>query len=153
MSSVFVFLSDEYAHTNVGRRVRQVLRRTSCAAKKNACVNFFSRQLQLPCANAFDMLLYNETIGIDRDIEPVWLQWIQENYIPAAMNTGLFVEYKIFKILQDEEETISYSIQYFSRSIDHIQEYIEVFAPKLMEEHRVKFLNKHVVFRTLLEQV
>ncbi len=99
------------------------------------------------------MLLYNETIGIDRDIEPVWLQWVQETYIPSAMNTGLFVEYKIFKILQDEEETISYSIQYFSRSIDHIREYIEVFAPKLIEEHRVKFLNKHVVFRTLLEQV
>jgi len=99
------------------------------------------------------MLLYNETIGIDHDIETEWLQWVKEIYLPAAMNTGLFVEYKMFKILQDDEETISYSIQYFSKSIDHVREYIEVFAPKLMEEHRVRFLNKHVVFRTLLEQV
>lgn len=100
------------------------------------------------------MLLYNETIGIDPEIETTWLKWVKEEYIPRAMETGLFVEYKIFKILQDtEDETISYSIQYFSPSIDHIQQYIEVFAPTLIEEHRKLFVNKHVIFRTLLEQV
>jgi hypothetical protein len=100
------------------------------------------------------MLLYNETIGIDRDVETEWLQWIREVYIPAVMNTGLFTDSKVYKILHDhEDQSISYSIQYFSQSIDHIQQYIEVFGPKLMEEHRHKFANKHVVFRTLLEQV
>lgn len=100
------------------------------------------------------MLLYNETIGIDSGIESTWLEWIKDVYIPGVMNTGLFVEYKIYKILHDNEDgTISYSIQYFSQSIDHIQQYIEVFAPTLMEEHRNRFVNRHVVFRTLLEQV
>lgn len=100
------------------------------------------------------MLLYNETIGIDRDIEVEWLQWIKEAYVPAVMNTGLFTESKIYKILhENDDQSISYSIQYFSQSIDDIEQYIEVFAPKLMEEHRRRFVNKHVVFRTLLEQV
>ena len=100
------------------------------------------------------MLLYNETIGIDSGIESEWLQWIKEVYVPGVMHTGLFVEYKIYKILHDtDDETISYSIQYFSQSIDHIEQYIEVFAPRLTEEHRNRFINRHVIFRTLLEQV
>ncbi|MBT1702701.1 DUF4286 family protein [Chryseosolibacter indicus] len=100
------------------------------------------------------MLLYNVTVGIDRDVEQEWLQWIKGKHIPDVLNTGLFVESKMFKILHDEnEETVSYSIQYYANSIDQIQQYIEVYAPVLIEEHRQRFLNKHVVFQTLLEQV
>lgn len=100
------------------------------------------------------MLLYNVTVGVDKDIEQEWLQWIKAKHIPDVMRTGLFVESKMFKVLHDEnEETVSYSIQYFANSIDQIQQYIEVFAPALIEEHKQKFFNKHVVFQTLLEQV
>jgi hypothetical protein len=100
------------------------------------------------------MLLYNETIGIDKDVEQQWLLWMRQTYIPAMMNTGTFIDAKIYRILHENEDgTISYSVQYFAQSIDQIQKYLDVFAPKLVEEHRLKFANKHVVFRTLLEQV
>ncbi len=100
------------------------------------------------------MLLYNETIGIDKDIEQSWLQWMQEIYLPSMMATGMFLDSKIYRILHDQEDgTISYSIQYFSPSIEHVQKYLDEFAPQLVETHRVKFANKHVIFRTLLEQV
>lgn len=100
------------------------------------------------------MLLYNETIGVDKDIEEQWLQWMKERHIPTVIKTGMFVSYKMYKVLHDQEDgTISYSVQYFAKSIDHIQQYLEVFAPVLMEEHRKRFHNKHVAFRTLLEEV
>jgi hypothetical protein len=100
------------------------------------------------------MLLYNVTVGIDKDVEQEWLQWIKEKHVPEVMNTGMFVESKIYKVLHDQEDgTVSYSIQYFAKSIDQIQEYLEVFAPKLIEDHRQRFLNKHVAFRTLLEEM
>lgn len=100
------------------------------------------------------MLLYNVTVGIDKDVEAEWLQWMKDNHIPNVMKTGMFVDFRIFKVLHDQEDgTISYSVQYFARSIDEIQQYLEVFAPRLVEEHRVRFLNKHVAFRTLLEEV
>jgi hypothetical protein len=100
------------------------------------------------------MLLYNETIGVDKDIEQEWLLWIKEKHIPNALKTGLFLELKIFKVLHDQDDgTVSYSLQYFAESIDHVQQYLEVYAPVLIEEHRIKFLNKHVAFRTLLEQL
>jgi hypothetical protein len=100
------------------------------------------------------MLLYNVTVGVDKDIEQEWVLWMKENQIPAVMQTGLFVDAKIYKILHDQRDgTVSYSVQYFAESIDQVEEYLEVFAPALIEQHRQRFINKHVVFQTLLEQV
>src|SRR5687768_1855083 len=100
------------------------------------------------------MLLYNVTVGIDKDAEEEWLQYMKQKHIKDVLNTGLFVEYKMYKVLHDQEdETISYSIQYFAKSIEDVQQYLEVFAPVLIEEHRKKFSNRHVAFRTLLEEV
>jgi hypothetical protein len=99
------------------------------------------------------MLLYNVTVGIDKDIELEWLQWMKENHIPAVMQTGMFVSSKLYKVLHDQDDgTISYSVQYFAETIDQVQQYLEVFAPVLIEEHRHRFINKHVVFQTLLEE-
>jgi uncharacterized Fe-S radical SAM superfamily protein PflX len=99
------------------------------------------------------MLLYNVTVGVDKDIEEIWLRWMKEKHIPDVMRTGMFAESKIYKILHDQDEgTVSYSVQYFAETIDHVQQYLEVYAPVLVEEHRQKFLNRHVVFQTLLEE-
>jgi hypothetical protein len=100
------------------------------------------------------MLLYNVTVGVDKDIEEEWLSYMREKHIKDVLATGLFVEYKMYKVLHDQDDgTISYSVQYFSRSIEDIQRYLETFAPALIEEHRKKFHNRHVAFRTLLEEV
>ena len=100
------------------------------------------------------MVLYNVTIGIDPEAEKEWLTWMIEKHIPDVMNTGMFVENKIFKVLsQEDEETVSYSVQYFAESVDHVVKYLDDFAGPLVEEHRTKFQNRHVAFRTLLEQI
>jgi hypothetical protein len=100
------------------------------------------------------MLLYNVTVGIDQQAEQEWLTYMKEKHIPAVMRTGMFVNSKIYKVLHDSEDgTISYSIQYFAESIENVQQYLETFAPKLIEDHRQRFLNRHVAFRTLLEEI
>jgi hypothetical protein len=100
------------------------------------------------------MFLYNETIGIDQSIEQEWLLWMREQHMPQVMETKMFVSAKIYKVLHDNDDgNVSYSIQYFTASIDNVQQYLEVFAPALVEEHRLKFKDKHVAFRTLLQEV
>ena len=100
------------------------------------------------------MLLYNVTVGIDSEIEQEWLQWMKAKHIPDVLRTGMFVDYKIYKVLHDNNDgTVSYSVQYFATSLDLVVQYLEVFAPAMADEHRLKFLNKHVAFRTLLEEV
>lgn len=100
------------------------------------------------------MLLYNVTIGIDRDSEEEWLRYMRETHIQAVLNTGLFVGHKMYKVLHDQDDnTISYSVQYFAKTIEDVRQYLETFAPALIEEHRKKFHNRHVTFMTLLDEV
>lgn len=100
------------------------------------------------------MLLFNETVGIDKGSEQEWLDYMKDRYIPEVLKTGMFVDAKVYKVLHDQDDgTTSYSVQYFATSIDLVEQYLEVFAPVLIEEHRQKFHNRHVAFRTLLEQV
>ena len=100
------------------------------------------------------MILYNETVGIDLNIEREWLAWMKATYIPKVMETGMFVEFKIYKVLISEDEgTASYSVQYFAKSMDEVERYLDVFAPVLIEELREKFKDHHAAFRTLLEEM
>lgn len=100
------------------------------------------------------MLLYNVTVGVDKEIEEEWLAWMKSKHIPDVLKTGMFVSSKLYKVLQDSDEgTVSYSVQYFAQSIEHVQQYLEVYAPVLIAEHREKFKDKHVAFRTLLQEV
>ena len=100
------------------------------------------------------MLLYNETIGIDKEVEFKFISWISSFYIPTVMKTELFVEYKIYKVLtHDDETSTSYSLQFFSNSIEQVLEFINNRSPKLIEEQQLHFKDKHITFRTLLEEV
>ncbi|MEK6780792.1 MAG: DUF4286 family protein [Bacteroidota bacterium] len=100
------------------------------------------------------MLLYNETIGIDKEIELEWLAWMKEIYIPEMRSTGVFVDFKIYKVLtHDDESSVSYCVQCFTPTIEQFQHYLAVFAPVLAEKHHQKFKDRHVAFRTLLEGV
>ncbi|MEM6359299.1 MAG: DUF4286 family protein [Bacteroidota bacterium] len=100
------------------------------------------------------MVLYNVTIGVDKDIEMEWLSWMKNDHIPEVMETGKFTEYKIFKVLgHDDPETTSYSVQYFSSNIAMVNDYLTNHAPDLIKKHQIKYKDRHVAFRTLLEEV
>ncbi len=98
--------------------------------------------------------MYNITIGIDRDVEKEWLQWVKSEHIPEVMRTNMFIDFKIYKILHDQnEDSISYSIQYLAETFENVNAYFEKFAPSLQEKLRLRFKDKHVAFMTLLEEV
>ncbi|HEX5111425.1 MAG TPA: DUF4286 family protein [Saprospiraceae bacterium] len=100
------------------------------------------------------MFLFNETIGIDKAVEEEWLRWMKEEHIVAVMNTGMFISSKIYKVMHEhDDETTSYSIQYFSNSIDNVQKYLEDYAPGLIEQFQRKYKDRHVAFRTLLLEI
>jgi hypothetical protein len=100
------------------------------------------------------MYLYNVTVGIDKDVEQQWLEWMKNEHIPDVLATTLFAGHRIYKVLHDNEDgTTSYSIQYFAESLENVVLYLEKFAPALIEKHQQKFGGKHVAFRTLLEEI
>ena len=58
------------------------------------------------------MILYNVTVNIDNDVREEWLQWMKETHIPEMMDTGLFLESRLSRILAEEEGGSSYEVQY-----------------------------------------
>ena len=100
------------------------------------------------------MIIYNVTVNIDHDVHDEWLEWMKEVHIPDVMNTGLFVENRILKVLADENSGgVTYSIQYTCRTIEDYKKYEKFHAPALRAAHQEKYSNKFVAFRTLLESV
>jgi hypothetical protein len=100
------------------------------------------------------MICYNITIKIDPQIEQEWIKWQKEEHIPGIMSTGLFNEYKFFKLLdQDESEGLTYIVQYFSSSIEQYKKYIQQFAPLLREKAFAKWGDRFIAFRTVMEVV
>lgn len=99
------------------------------------------------------MIIYNVTVNIENDVREEWLQWMKTKHIPDVMATGYFLENKICKVLIDEEQGTTYSIQYTCLSMDDLKEYQAKHAPRLQKEVTDKYANKFVAFRTLLEIV
>ena len=99
------------------------------------------------------MIIYNVTISIDKTIEVEWLGWMKNAHIPDVMNTALFTDCTISRVLVEEMGEHTYAIAYNCKSMDDYNLYKEKFAAKLQEEHNKKFAGKFAAFRTLLEVV
>ena len=100
------------------------------------------------------MIVYNITNKVMHEIVTEWLQWQKEEHIPEIMRTGLFTEYKFFRLLeQEEEEGLTFVVQYFTPSIENYQRYINEFAPALREKAMQKWGHQFVAFRTVMEVV
>ena len=99
------------------------------------------------------MFVYSVTVGVDKEIEQEWLVWMVNEHIPRVLDTGLFVDHKIFQVLTEEENNISYNIQYFAETLTHVETYLDRHAPRLIQEHQDKYRDRHVAFRTLLKEV
>ena len=97
------------------------------------------------------MILYNVTINIEHDVHEEWLKWMREVHIPEVMQTGLFIENKICKLLVDEEQGITYSFQYTCKTLEDYKKYQTEHAPRLQADVKKKYEGKFVAFRTLLE--
>ena len=99
------------------------------------------------------MIIYNVTVVIDESVEAEWLEWMKSIHIPDVMTTGFFLDNKICKILADAEGGVSYAIQYTCSSMDDLQDYQKLHAPRLQKEHTDRYNGKFAAFRTLLEVI
>lgn len=98
-------------------------------------------------------LIYNVTINVDDDVREEWLHWMRTVHIPDVMATGCFTEWRLCRLLMEEEKGTTYAIQYTAASMEDFERYQKLYAPELQRQHTEKFKDKFVAFRTLLEQL
>ncbi|MEN8248579.1 MAG: DUF4286 family protein [Bacteroidota bacterium] len=99
------------------------------------------------------MILYNVTVSVDESIHDEWLKWIKEKHIPDVMATKRFENWKLYRVLLEKDNAITYSVQYFAKNMAELQLYQALDANRLQADHQEKFSDKAVAFRTVLEEV
>lgn len=96
------------------------------------------------------MYIYNVTVNIEKSVHKDWLNWMKEVHIPEVLATGLFIDNRLCEVMVEEEQGITYSIQYRLKDLDSLDHYQKNFAPKLQAEHTARYRDKFVAFRTIL---
>ena len=100
------------------------------------------------------MIVHNITIKIVPDIEEAWIQWQQQEHIPAIMASGQFSQWKMFRLLeQDDSDGLTFVIQYFAPTLENYIRYIEEFAPVLRQKAFDKWGERFIAFNTVMEVV
>jgi len=100
------------------------------------------------------MIVYNSTIKIHPAIEKAWVQWQQQVHIPAVMATGIFNDYKMYRLLdQDEAEGITYVLQFFSAIPEGYQQFTAQHAQRLQRLAQERWGDLYIAFNTVMEVV
>jgi len=97
------------------------------------------------------MILYNVTIILDEEIHDSWLKWLKQEHLKEMMSTGFFISYQVLKVLDSPNEGVTYCIQFIADSLEKYNEYMQNHANQLQNNVPDLFLNKFVVFNTLME--
>lgn len=99
------------------------------------------------------MYIYNVTINVDNDINDKWLNWMKEKHIPQMLSLGKFTNALMSKVMVNEENGITYSVQYTTDSKETLEKYYVEDASTLRKEGIKEFGEKFVAFRTELDVI
>ena len=99
------------------------------------------------------MIIYNVTVKIEPGIRQDWEDWMKQVHIPDVMATGLFLDAQMRRLLIDEEDGHTYSIQYRCLKMADFQKYQSDHASRLQADHTERYKDRYVAFRTLMEQI
>lgn len=100
------------------------------------------------------MIVYNVTTKVSHAIATDWLAWMKAEHIPDLVNTGCFTHAVILHLLEsDDEEGITYAVQYHAESRALYNRYMDQFAAGMRKKAIDKWGDKVISFRTLMQLV
>ncbi len=100
------------------------------------------------------MIVYNITMKVNHAMADEWLAWQKQEHIPEIMATKMFDDYKMYRLLEHEDdEGITFTVQYFTSSLERYHQYISIYALELRNKAIAKWGNKIAGFRSLMEAV
>ncbi|MBT8326510.1 MAG: DUF4286 family protein [Bacteroidia bacterium] len=101
------------------------------------------------------MIVYNVTLSILPEIENEVVAWLKNEHIPEVMDTNLFLEYKMFRIVENPitKTHNSFAIQYVLESWENFETYNTKHAPLLRAKTIEKYGERVLAFRTFLEKI
>jgi hypothetical protein len=98
------------------------------------------------------MIIYNVTVKVETGSAKEWVEWMKKEHIPELMRTGLFLDYRLCRLLEQEEsEGVTYTVQYFCDSMEDYNTYISEHSKKMRDKAFKRFGNRFIAFRTVMQ--
>lgn len=98
------------------------------------------------------MILYNLTIKIEPGIKEEWLNWMTTTFIPLTMESELFTDHKLCRLLDLEEmDGITFALQLFCPHKKQLDAFRSEHEQPLQHRLLQEFPNKLVFFPTAME--
>ncbi|MFT4062856.1 MAG: DUF4286 family protein [Edaphocola sp.] len=98
------------------------------------------------------MIIYNITAKVASPEAERWLQWMRNVHIPEMMRTGLFGEYRLCRLLeQDDGDGDTFVVQYHCDSAEHYGTYQKEHATLMRKKQMDNFGTAYVAFHTAME--
>ena len=98
------------------------------------------------------MILFNTTYLVSPEVEKRFLYWLSSVYAPKIKETGIVSNIRLFKVLTDEKDGISYSFQIESESVTLMNEFKKKYLSQLELEVSQTFGERVLFFSTYLKQ-
>ena len=99
------------------------------------------------------MIVFNTTYLVSLEVHDMWLQWISFRYIPAMLATSFFKEPRLFKVMVEEKEGITYSLQFSAQNMEMVRQWQQQYQDEMNNDLRETFGESVVFFSTFLEEI
>lgn len=99
------------------------------------------------------MYIYSVTISVDNPVAPDWLKWMETEHLPEVMKTGCFLKYQMHRLLEPiyEPDTTTYNVLYYVASLDQLEAYRNHHSPRLRHHAYMRYGEKALAVRSVLE--
>ncbi len=98
------------------------------------------------------MYIYSVTLKIEKDCEKEWVQFMEYKHIDDVLKTGYFKSCSMRKLVSAEDnETVTYNMQYSIDSEEQYLSYQEHAAPLLQGDVLSRFQGKFSAARAFYE--
>lgn len=100
------------------------------------------------------MYIIAYSFKVNNNIQEEWLNWIKKVFIKKHLDTEIFLEYKLTRILSlDSEDGQTYSIQFSTQGLGPLQKFSALHATAILNEHHQQFAGQYVSFQTVMEVI
>lgn len=99
------------------------------------------------------MFIVNVTFNASIQVFETWRKYAVKYFIPQSMKDGGFSKYKVIKVLLDDDQgTQTYSIQFYAENPIRVDNYLREIFPDFQDELIQTFGEQVVVFATPLKE-
>lgn len=91
---------------------------------------------------------------VNRNIVEEWMNWQKQEHLPEIISTGMFDDYRMYHLIEhDDEESQTFTVQFFTSSIEKYNQYLSEFAFRFRDKALAKWGNQFTGFRSVMKLV